>query len=188
MGADEVLLLDDVSFLDGDGYSTARALSKAVAMEPFELVFCGKQAIDDDRGEVGPMVAQFLDLPHVGNVVKVDIVDGKAVVASETEGGKEIVEVLLPAVLTAQRGLNEPRVPMITGVMKAMKAQIPRVTPEQLGLEGTDIGAAGAKSRVEKYIPPKKRPEVRIIPGDSTEAAAEAVRILVDVERIVQGA
>ena len=88
MGADEALLLDHAAFLDGDGYATALALSRAVAKAPCDIVLCGKQAIDDDRGEVGPMVAQFLGLPHVGGVVKLDLARGKAVAESLTEGGK----------------------------------------------------------------------------------------------------
>lgn len=185
MGADEALLLEDQAFLDGDGYATALALSRAAAKESFDIILCGRQAIDDDRGEVGPMVAQFLDVPHVGGIVKLDIADGRAVAECLTEGGREIIEVELPAVFTAQKGLNEPRVPMITGVMKAMKAQIPRVTPEDLGLRPGQIGAAGSKVRIDRYFPPKKRPKVRLIPGEPAQAAAEAVRILTEEERVI---
>jgi electron transfer flavoprotein beta subunit len=185
MGADEAILLEDEAFLNGDGFSIALALSKAAALEAFDIILCGKQAIDDDRGEVGPMVAQFLGLPHVGSIVKFDVADGKAMVESEIEGGKAVVEVILPAVFTAQKGLNEPRAPMITGVMKAMKAQIPRVTPGDLGLSASDVGARGAKTKVEHYSPPKKRPEARIISGNAADAALEAVKILVDAERII---
>jgi electron transfer flavoprotein beta subunit len=185
MGADEALLLDDPAFLDGDGYATALALSRAITREPFDLVLCGKQATDDDRGEVGPMVAQFLNLPHVGGITKLDIADGKATAESPVEGGKAVVEVPLPAVFTAQKGLNEARVPLITGVMKAMKVQIPKVTPEDLGLSKEELGKVGSKVRIEQYLPPKKRAGVHLIPGDAKEAAAEAVRILVDEVRII---
>ncbi len=185
MGADEALLLDHAAFLDGDGYSTALALSRAVAKAPCDIVLCGKQAIDDDRGEVGPMVAQFLGLPHVGGVVKLDVSEGKAVAESLTEGGREVVEVSLPAVFTVQKGLNEPRVAPITGVMKAMKAQIPKMTPEDLGLSAQEVGLAGSKVRVKRYLAPKKRPPVKIIGGEPAQAAAEAVRVLADVERVI---
>lgn len=185
MGVDEALLLEDQAFLNGDGYATALALSKAAAKEPFDIILCGRQAIDDDRGEVGQMVAQFLDLPHVGGIVKLDITDGMAVAECTIEGGREVVEVSLPAVFTTQKGLNEPRVPLITGVMKAMKAQIPRISPADLGLAPDQIGEAGSKLKVEKYLPPKKRPKVRLIPGDPPEAAGEAVRILMEEERVI---
>ena len=185
MGADEAVMLDDPAFADGDGYATALALSKAVQKAPFDILLCGKQATDDDRGEVGPMVAQFLGLPHVGGVTKLDIADGKAVAECPIEGGKEIMEVPLPAVFTAQKGLNEPRVPLITGVMKAMKVQIPKMTAADLGLSPDELGQAGSKVRVKKYLPPKKRPPVHLIPGEPKEAAEEAVRILLEDIRVI---
>ena len=185
MGADEVLLLEDPAFQEGDGYSTALALSRAIAMEPADLILCGRQAIDDDRGEVGPMVAQFLNLPHVGGITKLDVAEGAAVAERAIEGGKEVVEVSLPAVMTAQKGLNEPRVPLITGVMKAMRAQIPRKTPADLGLQASELGVSGSKLRIEGYFTPQKRPAVKFIEGEPRQQAEEAVRILVDVERII---
>jgi electron transfer flavoprotein beta subunit len=185
MGADEALLLEDQAFQNGDGMSTARALSKAIALEAFDIVLCGRQAIDDDRGEVGPMVAQFLGLPHVGNIVRLDVNEGKAVAESAMEGGREIVEVLLPAVFTAERGLNEPRTPPITGVMRAMRATITRATPADLGLSIEQTGLEGAKVRIDRYGSPRKRPEVRLIPGEPSEAAAEAARLLIDVEKVI---
>lgn len=185
MGADEAVLLEDQAFFDGDGYATALALSKAVGLEPFDIILCGRQAIDDDRAEVGQMVAQFLNLPHVGGITKLEIAEGKATAECPIEGGKEVIEVPLPAVFTATKGLNEPRVPLITGVMKAMKAQIPRLAPADLGLDPAQLGVAGSKVRIERYLPSKKRPSVQMIKGDAKEAAAEAVRILVEVERML---
>ena len=185
MGADNVLLLEDEAFLNGDGYVTALALSRAAALEPFDIILCGKQAIDDDRGEVGAMVAQFLDIPHVGSIVKLDVADHKATIERTIEGLREFIEVKLPAVFTAQKGLNEPRVPPIMGVMKAMKAHIPRITPGELGISSTEIGAAGAKVKIERYLHPRKRGVVQIISGEPKDAAEEAVRILMDIERIL---
>ncbi len=185
MGADEGVLLDAEAFQDGDGYATALALSKAVAKDAYDVILCGRQALDDDRAEVGQMVAQFLDLPHVGNIVKLDIADGRAVAESLLENGTAVIEVPLPAVFTTQKGLNEPRVPLIAGVMKAMKTQIPRMTPEDLGVGPDQIGTNGAKMRINGYFGPKKRPQVQLIPGEPAEAAAEAVRILAEVERVI---
>lgn len=184
MGADEALLLDDPAFLDGDGMSTALALSKAAAREPFDVILCGRQAIDDDRGEVGPMVAQFLELPHAGSVVHLDVADGKATVECEMEG-RQVVEIALPAVLTVERTLNEPRTAPVMGVMKAMRTPIPKAAPADLGLAAEQVGSSGSKTRVERYLSPRKRQEVRIIQGEPADAAAEAVRILVDVERVI---
>lgn len=185
MGADEALLLEDKAFSDGDGYATAFVLSKAIAKEPVDIILCGRQAIDADRAEVGQMVAQFLELPHVGGVVKLDVAGGRAVAEVAVEGGKETMEVQLPAVFTAQKGLNEPRVPLITGVMKAMKAQIARVSAADLALAAAQTGRQGSKVKVVSYSLPKKKPAVQIIPGTPSEAAIEAVRILMDVERVL---
>jgi electron transfer flavoprotein beta subunit len=185
MGADEAVMLDDPAFSDSDGYATALALSRAVQKEAFDVLLCGKQATDDDRGEVGPMVAQFLGLPHLGGVTKLDIAGGKAVAECPIEGGKEIMEVPLPAVFTTQKGLNEPRVPLITGVMKAMKVQIPKMTAADLGLSPDELGQAGSKVRVERYFPPKKRPPIHLISGEPKGAAAEAVRILLEDVRVI---
>ena len=185
MGADAALLLDDPAFANGDGRSTALALSKAAAKEPFDIILCGRQAIDDDRGEVGQMVAQFLALPHAGGIVGLDIADGLGIAECEIEGGKEVMEVTLPAVFTVERALNEPRTAPITGVMKAMRTPIPKVTPGDLGLTAEQVGEGGSKTRVEKYFSPRKRQEVRFIQGEPADAATEAVRILVDVERVI---
>ncbi len=185
MGADEALLLDDEALLNGDGYSTALALSRAAAQEPFQILLCGRQAVDDDRAEIGPMVAQFLDLPHVGGVVKLDVEEGGARAECATEAGREVVEVSLPAVFVVERGLNEPRTAPIMGVMKAMKTPVPVMKAEGLSLSADACGTAGSKTATERYSAPRKRPEVRLIPGEPGEAAAEAVRILVDEERVV---
>jgi electron transfer flavoprotein beta subunit len=183
MGADEVLLLADAAYLNGDGYATALALSKATARGPFDIILCGKQAVDDDRAEVGPMVAQFLGIPHAGGIVKLDVVDGKATADFMSDGGQETVEIPLPALFSAQKGLNEPRVPLVTNVMKAMKATIPRITPQELGVSTDEIGVSGSKVRADRYRLPMKRRKVQLIAGEAPQAAAEAVRILFEVER-----
>ena len=181
MGADEAVLIEDESFAARDGYDTALVLSRALQKEAFDIILSGRQAIDRDRAEVPQMVAQFLGLPHVGVIIKLDVADGKATAESALEGVAEVIEVALPAIFTAQKGLNEPRVPLITGVMKAMKVQIPRVIPDDLGVSKD----AGQKTSVVRYLPPKKRPAVQFIEGEPAQAAAEIVRILADVERAI---
>ena len=181
MGADEAALIEDESFAARDGYDTAMALSQALKKETFDIILCGRQAIDRDRGEVPQMVAQFLGLPHVGVIVKLDIADGKATAESALEGVPEVIEVGLPAIFTAQKGLNEPRYASLPGIMKAMKVQIPRITIADLGID-RDVQP---KTSVLRYLPPKKRPAVQFIEGEPSQAAAEIVRILADVERVI---
>ncbi len=185
MGVDDVLFLEDAAFQGGDSFATALALSKAIAREMPDLVLCGRQGIDEDKAEVGPMVAEFLNLPHVGSVTKVDVGDAKVVVERSMEGAREVVEVALPAVITSQKGPEEPRVPAVVAVMRAMRAPIPRATPADLGLEPAQLGAAGSKVRTAGYTQKKQRPPVKFIEGEPKEQAAEAVRILAEVERVV---
>ena len=168
MGVDEALLLDHEAFLGGDGYATALALSRAIAKEACDIVLCGKQAVDDDRGEVGPMVAQFLGLPHVGSVVKLDIADGKAMAESLVEGGRVVVGG------GASRGLYRPE--------RTERAEGAPHHGRDEGDEGPDtegdargprsgspnqIGLAGSKVRIRRYLPPRKRSQVQMIAGEA---------------------
>ncbi len=170
MGADRASLIDSTGFSTEDSLVTARVLAAFAAKEGFDLILCGRQAIDDENANVGPMVAEYLGIPHVSAVTAVESADSDAVrVVKEIEGGKEVVEVRLPALLTTQKGLNEPRVPLITGVMKAMKAVIPAVDPLSLGLAREEIAAEFSSVEVLSYEPPKGRPPVRMVEGETTE-------------------
>jgi electron transfer flavoprotein beta subunit len=185
LGADEVFLLADEGYLNGDGYATAFALSKVVGKRPFDIILCGKQAVDGDQAEVGPMVAQFLGIPHASGIVKLEVADGVANAVYPNEGGEEVVEIPLPALFTAQKGLNEPRNPQVTNLMKAMRAPIPRVTPQELGVSLEEIGVMGSKVKTDRYRQPDKGRKVQMIEGEGPAAGVEAARILIEVERVL---
>lgn len=179
MGADRAVLLDNTGLEADDPLIVARVLAAFANQDSFDLILCGRQAIDDENANVGPMAAEFLGVPHVSAVVKLDLADGKVVkVESEVEGGKEVMEVRLPALLTTQKGLNTPRVPLITGVMKAMKAVIPIVDPASLGVPKGEMEPNASKVVTLSYEPPQQRPPVKIIEG---ETPAEKVRNLIRV-------
>lgn len=165
MGADKGVLLK----IGEDEYTDALGVAKALAEElksgDFKLIFCGKQAIDDDMAQVGPMVAELLDLPCVTVVTKVEVSGDKAVLTREIEGGKEIVEVTLPAIVACQKGLNEPRYASLPGIMKAKKKP----------LEIKDIKLEAANSEITKWEAPPERPPGRIIEGDDPAAKAKAL-------------
>lgn len=165
MGADKGVLLK----IGEDEYTDALGVAKVLAEElkggDFKLIFCGKQAIDDDMAQVGPMVAELLDLPCVTVVTKVEVSGDKAVLTREIEGGKEIVEVKLPAVVACQKGLNEPRYASLPGIMKAKKKP----------LEIKDIKLEAANSEITKWEAPPERPPGRIIEGDDPAAKAKAL-------------
>ncbi len=165
MGADKGVLLK----IGEDEYTDALGVAKALAEElksgDYKLIFCGKQAIDDDMAQVGPMLAELLDLPCVTVVTKVEVSGDKAVLTREIEGGKEIVEVKLPAIVACQKGLNEPRYASLPGIMKAKK--------KPLDIKDVKLGAAN--SEITKWEAPPQRPPGRIIEGDDAAAKAKAL-------------
>lgn len=170
MGADKAFLIDSTNGEVDDPLVVARILAGFAKAESFDIILCGRQAIDDENANIGPMVAQFLDVPHVSLVMKFDIVNDSTVqVLSEVEGGKKVSEVTLPALFTTQKGLNEPRVPLITGVMKAMKAQINVIDPAAADATFGPIGHDASTVSVLSYESSPERPPVKIIDGASAE-------------------
>jgi electron transfer flavoprotein beta subunit len=188
MGADEVYHLSDEAFLDGDTYTTAKALAAAIKkLGEYDAIFCGRQAVDDENAAVGIMLAELLDLPHVSVVSELEIAeDAKSAKAKrDIEGGKEVVELPLPAVITAQKGLNEPRYPSFRGIRQARSKPFTQWSVADVGLETGGVGAAGAKLEVLEILPPPERPPGRIVPGEPAEAAKEVVRLLRDEAKVI---
>ena len=174
MGADKAVPLDAPAFEGGDAFSTAKALAAAIKGMECDLIFCGKQAIDDDLAQVGPALAEMLGIPQIVVVTKVEVSeDGKkAKVNRQIIGGEEIIEVPLPAVLTVQKGLNEPRYASLPGIMKAKKKEVKAVKIADLGLDPNAVGKAGAKTQILKMYSPPKREAGNIIEGDTAEETA----------------
>jgi len=188
MGADEVYHLAEPAFLGGDAFATAKALAAAIAkLGPYDAIFCGKQAVDEDDAAVGIMLAELLDLPHVSVVTRFEIAgDGKSARAErEIEGGREVVEMPLPAVITAQKGLNEPRYPSFRGIRQARSKPFTQWTVADVGLDGGVVGMSGAKLQVVEILPPPERPAGRIIPGEPADAAKQVVHLLRDEAKVI---
>ena len=187
MGADRAIHLIDPAFEGADGFSTAKALAEAIKKESFDLILCGKQAVDDDMAQVGPILAEFLDLPQVTLITKLELFPDqkKARVEREVEGGKEVIEVGLPAILTCQKGLNEPRYASLPGIMKARKKEVKAVNLAALGLSADQVGATGSKTKIVKYIPPPSRPPGKIISGEVLEAAKNLVKLLREEVKVI---
>ncbi|MGQ9599398.1 MAG: electron transfer flavoprotein subunit beta/FixA family protein [Anaerolineae bacterium] len=188
MGADEVYHLADPAFLGGDAYTTAKALAAAIQkLGDYDIIFCGKQAVDEDNAAVGVMLAEMLDLPHVSVVSKFEVAaDGKSARAErDIEGGREVVETPLPAVITAQKGLNEPRYPSFRGIRQARSKPFTQWTVADLGLDVGVIGAAGAKLQVIEILPPPERPPGRVVPGEPADAVKELVRLLREEAKVI---
>ncbi len=187
MGADRAVRIDSSQYETDDPLIVARVLAACAKQEGFDLILCGRQAIDDENANVGAMTAEFLDIPHVSQVSRLTVLDaGRAEVENEIEGGRKVSEVQLPALFTTQKGLNEPRVPLITGVMKAMKTEIAVLDPASFGTPFGPIDNGSSKIKVLSYELPAKRPSVRIVEGETPEEkAGSLVKLLKDEAKVL---
>ncbi len=172
MGADELVLLEDEAFTDGDSWSNARALAMAIKkIGEYDLIFCGRQAADWDDGQVGSGIAEMLGLPSVTLARKIDVADGKARVERVTADGYEVIETLLPALITVSNELGEARYPTIKGIMAAKKIEPIVWKPADIGLESAKTGAAGRKVKLEKLYQPVHEGKCELIEGENPEEA-----------------
>jgi electron transfer flavoprotein beta subunit len=187
MGADEAIQITDSALEGSDLFGIARALAGYIKDKSFDLILAGRQAMDDDAGIVGPAVAEILGIPHVNSIVGLEVDDQKkeAKVVREVENGKEILTCSLPALFTCQKGLNNPRIPQVMNVMKAMKAQIKKVDLATLGLSAADVGGQAAKIKVQKYLAPPKRPPVKMIKDDFPENVKVLVKLLKEEAKVI---
>jgi len=173
MGADELILLEDEAFTDGDSWSTAYALAMAIKkIGEYDIIFCGRQAADWDAGQVGSGIAEILGLPCITLAKKIDITDGKARVERVTSDGYEVVEVALPALITVSNEFGEPRYATIKGIMAAKKKEPTVWKPADIGVEPSQIGAAGRRSKLLKLFQPVREDKCEIVEGESPEEAA----------------
>ncbi len=165
MGADEAVLVKTDQALDS--LATAKALAAAIKDMPYDLILSGKQGVDDDNLQVGPMVAELLNIPCVTYISELKLENGKATAKREIEGGMEIVETSLPAMFTAEKGLNEPRYPALRGIMMAKKKTI---LEKQVAIDTPKIQIVNIE-----YPPTRKGGK---IVGQGVDAVPELVRLL----------
>ena len=135
IGADRGILVETPADLDLQPLAVAKLLKALVDKEQPGLIILGKQAIDDDCNQTGQMLAALADLPQATFASKVEIVDGKAQVTREIDGGLEVLSISLPAVITTDLRLNEPRYVTLPNIMKAKKKQLDHYKPEDLGVD-----------------------------------------------------
>jgi electron transfer flavoprotein beta subunit len=172
MGADELVLLEDESFAGGDSWSTAYALAMAIKkLGEYDLILCGREASDWNAGQVGSGIAEILELPSVTLVKKIEITDGKARVERATDNGYEVIEVSLPALLSISHEIGEPRYPTIKGIMAAKKKEPISWAPGDIGVEPSQIGVAGRRTKLAKLFQPVREGKCEIIEGESPEEA-----------------
>lgn len=157
---------------DADALGIARVLAAAIKTVPHDVVFFGKQGVGTDNSLVGPMVAELLGYPQVNVVTHLEIGEGKVTAHREIEGAEEIIEASTPAVITAQKGLNEPRYASLKGIMAAKKIAIDTKSVADLGLSDADTN--GGVKIVKLELPPEKTGGRKVDGGDA-KAAAQAI-------------
>ena len=163
-----------------DEYNTAAALAAAIKGINPDIIFCGQRAIDDDSGQVGSILAELLGLPVVTLVTKLEIADGKAKAVKPIEGAQLLIESQMPCVITAQKGLNEPRYASLPGIMKAKKKPVDVKDAAALGI------TVQPKAKIVKMTPPPERAPGKIIEGDDPAAkAAELAKLLREEAKII---
>lgn len=187
MGADRAVHLCDKAFDGSDTYATALALAKAIQKEGFDLILCGKQAVDGDGAQVGAGIAEILGIPQVSLVIKLEISPDKksAIAHRQVEGSTEVIECKLPALFTAQKGLNEPRYPSLKGIMGAKKKPIALLKPADLGSDAGSVGLAGSFTVVQKLSLPPVRAGGKILEGEQDQVIEELVRALKEEDKVL---
>lgn len=173
MGADELVLLEDPAFVDGDSWSTAYALALAIRkIGEYDLILCGRQAADWDSGQVGSGIAEILGLPSVTIARKVEAAGNTAKVERVIPDGYELIEVGLPAVVTLSNEHAAPRYPNVKGIMTAKRKEPIVWKPADIGADPAKIGAAGRLSRLIKLFQPVRDSRCEIVTADTPEESA----------------
>jgi len=184
MGIDNAIHILDPALDDIDPLASGQVLAAAVKRDPFDLVLCGKQAVDDDMAFVPQAVAHFLDIPHVAVVPEVEVEAGspELVAHREIEGATEIVHAKLPCLLTIQKGKYEPRYPTLKLMMTAKRKEIPVLTAADLGLDPAQLSRGLV--HLGDRLPPGRKPG-RVLEGEVKEVVPELVRLLHDEAKVV---
>jgi electron transfer flavoprotein beta subunit len=179
MGADEGILLTDSAFAGADTWATSSALGQAIKkIGKYDLILCGRQAIDGDTAQIGPQVAGYLDVPQVTYVCAFEDVKKKSMVLKRRlEDGYERVRCVLPALVTVIGELNTPRYPRVGGLIGACdtKAPIREWNAADIGVQTSDVGLEGSLTHVIKTFAPKFQREGEILEGDTGEVVASLV-------------
>jgi len=174
-GADEAVLVSDRAFAGADTWATTYTLSQAIKkIDDFDLILCGKQAIDGDTAQVGPGLAERLDIPFVAYVRKINDCIADTIRAERLmDDGYDLVEVALPALFTVVKEINEPRIPSLKGKMRAKKIDITKLTAVDIEADPEQLGLKGSTTQVVRVFSPELRGERCMLAGTATEQVAQ---------------
>lgn len=182
VGADRAVLLDDPLFQDSDTFATSSILASAIKkLGNFDLIICGKQAIDGDSGQVGPQIAEHLGIAQITLISKIEVKDNVVVVNRQHDDGHEVIEAKLPAVCTVVNTINTPRFATVRSKLAATKAPIEVLKAADLpDLDQSMIGSEGSPTKtIEVYAPPKKASGVRIKEETAAESGVKLAKMLI---------
>ncbi|WP_243322125.1 MULTISPECIES: electron transfer flavoprotein subunit beta/FixA family protein [Geothrix] len=172
LGADSAVLLKGDG--QGDAFAVAQMIAAYAKDKGFDLILCGNKGLGGDNAAMGPMLAELLGIAQANVIVKLELGEGTFKAEREIEGGSEIVEGALPAVITAQKGLNEPRYASLKGIMAAKKKTI----------EELDAAAVTAGAQVSALALPPERPAGRLLQGDASQQAQALLQALKDEAKV----
>lgn len=175
MGADEAILITDRAFAGADTLATSRALAEAIKKLPYDIVFAGRQAIDGDTAQVGPEIAEHLNLPQVTYVEKVEFEGEKLKVRRALEDGYEIIRVKTPVLLTAIKELNVPRYMNIKYIYEAFRKEIKFWNANDIDLDRSMLGLLGSPTKVRKSMTKEAKGKGEVVNMPPKEAASLAI-------------
>lgn len=180
LGADEAVLISDRAFAGSDTLATSYTLAQAIRkLGAYDLIFCGRQTLDGDTGQVGPELGERLGIPVVTYVRKIEEVAAGCLRAQRMlEEGHEVVAAALPAVVTVVKEINVPRVPSLRGLSRAKRAQIPVWTAADLAAAADKIGLAGSPTQVVKVFRPLRKARGEVLVGNVEGQVAQLVQKL----------
>jgi len=188
MGVDEAYLLSDPIFEGSDTLATARILAKTIEkLGEFDLIICGEMSLDGLAAQVGPRLAELLDIPQITYVRKVTIEEDKVIAEKDLEEEYEIVEAKMPVLLTVTREINEPRIPSLRDIMKASRKEIKIWTANDIGMSKEEVGSEGSAVQILKVTVPKVERKGVLVEAETVEEAAEELVKMIFKEGVLGG-
>ena len=192
MGADDAYLLTDRKVGGSDtlatGYCLAQAVKKVAELQgvdKFDIILCGKQAIDGDTAQVGPQIAAELGIPQITYAAEITVEGETVRVKQQNEEGYIVTEANFPVLITAVKELNEPRFPTIRGTMKAKRREIPHLSADDIKVDETKIGLKGSPTMVRKIFTPPQRTQGLVIKEEDPNAAVAILMEKLTAQKII---
>jgi electron transfer flavoprotein beta subunit len=181
MGADKAILIDDESLV-GDEYTISKVMAAVLRERGFDIILGGNVSVDNGAGQVASRIAELLGIPQVTTITKLTVDGSKATVERDVEGDVEIIETTLPALFTAQQGLNDPRYPSLPGIMKAKKKPLERLGASDINVDTEDIKP---KTRLLGLSSPPEKEAGRVLDGEKADQVKELVQLLKNEAKVL---